>query len=420
MARGTITLSLFIGCAVALAWQTPSAVTRGGMNAEQQTPVQVPATDSQHFRDEIKALEQLLPRLVDRGAALFLLAHDYARLGELERALDLLKQCVALHEGFDPGGDTAFAPLRSRSEFLSLVESVRRQNPPIRRAHVAFTVPQNDLFPEGLAVDASKRVFYMGSEYHNKIVRISETGEVTDFVKEGVYDLMPVGGVHVDSDYSVWCATDPGNKNRSEILHFDAQAKLLERYTPSTAGPHGLNDLVLRGKNEIYVTDTEGNQVFHFDRETHQFTELNVGRPVFEPNGITVSDDGNVLYVGDDLGVIRMDLRTNEAQDVKPAAHDTMAGVDGLYWYESGLVAVEYGTGAYRVMRWKLSPNGREVTSSETLERGTTMVRDPTTGAIFDGKFYFMANTGIENLKDSKIVDPKKLEPLQIAVLPLR
>jgi sugar lactone lactonase YvrE len=420
MARRAIILSLFIGCPVALAWQTPSAVTRGGTNAEQQTPVQVPATDSQHFRDEIKALEQLLPRLVDQGAALFLLAHDYARLGELEKALDLLKRCVALHEGFDPGGDTAFAPLRTRSEFLSLVESVRQQNPPIRRAHVAFTVPQNDLFPEGLAVDASKRVFYMGSEYHNKIVRISETGEVTDFVKAGFYDLMPVGGVHVDVDHSVWCATDPGKKNRSEIVHFDAQGKLLERYTPSTAAPHVLNDLVLRGKNEIYVTDTEGNHVFQFDRETHRFTGLNMGRPVFEPNGITVSNDGNVLYVGDDLGVIRMDLRTNEAQDVKPAAHDTMAGVDGLYWYEGGLVAVEYGTGAYRVMRWKLSPNGREVTSSETLERGTTMVRDPTTGAIFDGKFYFMANTGIENLKDSKIVDPKKLEPLQIAVLPLR
>jgi hypothetical protein len=48
------------------------------------------------------------------------------------------------------------------------------------------------------------------------------------------------------------------------------------------------------------------------------------------------------------------------------------------------------------------------------------MVRNPTTGAIFDGRFYFMANTGIENLKDSKIVDPKKLEPLQIAVVPLR
>jgi hypothetical protein len=48
------------------------------------------------------------------------------------------------------------------------------------------------------------------------------------------------------------------------------------------------------------------------------------------------------------------------------------------------------------------------------------MVRNPTTGAILGGKFYFMANTGIENLDDGKIADPAKLEPLQIAILPLK
>jgi sugar lactone lactonase YvrE len=421
MARAGIILGLLVGCAVAFASHRSSSATRAGTDAAQQASAPPPGSGSQRLRDEIKAVEEVLPRLVDRGAGLFVLAHDYARLGEQAKALDLLKQCVALNEGFDPTGDRAFASLRSDPQFRHLIERVRRRNPPVSQAHVAFTLAQNDLFPEGLGVDAAKRVFYMGSEYHNKIVRISEAGEVTDFVKESIYDLMPVGGVHVDPiDHSVWCATDPGKKNRSEIVHFDAQGKLLERYTPPGAGPHALNDLVLRGRSEIYVTDTEGNHVFRLDRESHRFTELNLGRSVFGPNGITLSDDGDVLYVGDDLGVIRLDLRTNAAQDVKPAAHDTMAGVDGLYWYQGGLVGVEYGTGAYRVMRWKLSPDGREARSCETLERGTAMVRNPTTGAILDGKFYFMANTGIENLDDGKIADPAKLEPLRIAVLPLK
>jgi len=420
-ARTVITLSLLIGCAAAFAWYASSAATRLQRNTAPLPALLAPSSDPERFRNEIKSVEDLLPRLVDRGPALFLLAHDYARLGERKKALELLKQCVALMEGFDPTGDEVFAPLHSDPEFHGVVESVGRQNPAIHRAHLAFTIAQKDLFPEGLAVDASSRVFYMGSEYHNKIVRISESGEVTDFVKEGTYDLMPVGGVHVDpTDHSVWCATDPGKKNRSEIVHFDAQGKLLERYAPSSAGPHDLNDLVLRGRSEIYVTDTEGNHVFRFDRETHRFSELNLGRPVFGPNGITVSDGGTLLYVGDDLGVIRMDLRTGAAQDVKPAAHDTMAGTDGLYWYHGGLVGVEYGTGAYRVMYWKLSPNGLEVKSSETLERGTDMVRDPTTGAIMNGKFYFMVNTGIDNLDNGNISDPRRLEPLYIAVLPLR
>jgi len=417
MLRAPIGVGLILASAVVFAVHVSSVATRDPAEVPQRA---VPSDVSQRLRDEIKTLEAIVPRVGDRGAAFFLLAHDYARLGEQAKALDLLKQCAALDEGFDPAGDTAFAALQNVREFQSLVERVHQKTPPVHRAQVAFTIAQNDLFPEGLAVDPSTRLFYMGSEYHNKIVRISQAGEVTDFVKEGVYDLMPVGGVHVDpADHSVWCATDPGKKNRSEIAHFDAQGKLLERYQPDTPGPSNLNDLVLRDKSEVYVSDTEGNHVFRFDRKSHRFSELNLGRPLFGPNGITVSDGGDVLYVADDLGVIRIDLRTNQAQDVKPAAHDTMAGVDGLYWYQGGLVGIEYGTAANRVIRWKLTEDGREVKSSEVLERGTEMVRNPTTGAILDGKLYFMANTGIENLEDGKISDPAKLELLRIAVLPL-
>ena len=410
-------MSLFV---LVFPWAASPRATPTGTDPAQNTAAPTPVSADERRRDEIKTLERILPRIADRGAALFLLAHHYGRLGEQGKALELLKQCAVLEEGFNPETDEAFASLRVNREFQSLIEHVRTQSPPVRRARVAATIAQKDLFPEGLAVDPAKRVFYMGSEYHNKIVRISETGEVAHFVKEGRYDLMPVGGVHVDaSDHSVWCATDPGKKNRSEIVHFDAGGKLLERYAPSVTGPYDLNDLVLRGKSEIYVTDTEGNRVFLFDRESHRFSELNLGRPVFEPNGITVSGDGDVLYVGDDLGVIRVDLRTHEANEVKPAEHDTMAGADGLYWYDKGLVAVEYGTGTFRVMRWKLAADGSKVSSSEVLERGTDMVRDPTTGAIWGGKFYFMANTGIDNLDNGRIVNRTKLEPLRIAVLSL-
>jgi len=74
------------------------------------------------------------------------------------------------------------------------------------------------------------------------------------------------------------------------------------------------------------------------------------------------------------------------------------------------------------VMRWNLSPDGRCVVSSEVLERGTELVKNPTTGAILDEQFYFIADTGIDNLdSNGKIVDKTKLgEPLHIAVVPLK
>jgi hypothetical protein len=418
------------GCGVAAIQALHAgAPARQPQGASQQTAPapQTEPGDPARLRDEIKVVESLLPRLPNRGAALYLLAHHYAHLGDQAKALALLKECVALGEGFDPSEAPAFAPLKSNPQFHELTEQVRRGFPPVHSARVAFTLVQKDLFPEGLAVDAAKRVFLMGSMHLRKIVRITESGEVADFVKEDLYDLMPVGGVHVDpADHSVWCATDPGEKNRSELVQFDAQGKLAERYAAPGAGAHDLNDLVLRGESEIYVTDTFANRVFRFDRKSRTLTTLDLaagqqGRPVFYPNGITVTDDDNALYVADFLGVLRVDLRTNEVQEVKPAVHDTLAGADGLYWYKGGLVGIQNSTSLRRAMWWKLSPDGRSVVASETLERGTELVKDPTTGAILDDKFYFMANTGIDNLDDNgNIVDAAKLEPLRIAVVRLK
>lgn len=383
-------------------------------------PVIAPAVSKQ-LRTEIRSLEGLLPGLPDRGAALYLLAYYYARLDDEEKTLALLKECAALDEGFDPAKERAFAGLRERPEFRELLEEARRRNPPVHHASVAFSVPAMDLFPEGLAVDASSGVFYMGSEHLKKIVKFTLQGGVSDFVKADVYDLSPIGGVHIDpADHSVWATTDAGVKQRPELLHFNGQGKLLERYAEPGSMPHDLNDSVLRGTREVFATDTEGNHVYRFDRAAHTFTDMKLHRPAFEPNGITLSRDGNLLFIADDLGVIRVDLRANESTDVDPGAHDTLAGIDGLYWYKGDLVGVEYGTGAYRVMRWRLSPDGRKVTSSEVLERGTEMVKNPTTGAILDGKFYFMANTGIQNLENDKIVDRSKLEPVKIAVVALK
>jgi hypothetical protein len=429
--------ALVLGLGVTAVWRTPSTDSNLQGASQQEIPLAAPlispsapseSPNLARLRDEIKIVEGLLsasPRsgFADRGAALYFLADRYLRLGERVKALALLQGCVALDEGFDPTDDPAFASLKNDTAFRQLAEHVRQSYPSVHRAHVAFTVAQKDLFPEGLAVDTTKRLFYMSNMHFKKIVKITETGGVADFVSPDLYDLMPILGVHVDpADHSVWCATYPGEKNRSEIVHFDEHGQLLARYTPPGTGPHALNDLVLRDTREIYVTDTHGNRVYRFDRTLHRFTELKLSRPVFWPNGITISGDGCVLYIADLLGVVRLDLETNQSEDVVPAPRDTLAGIDGLYWYGGSFVGVQYGTGANRVMRWNLSPDGRRVTSSEVLERGTELVENPTTGAILDEQFYFIADTGIDNLdSDGKIVDKTKLDgPLHIAVVPLK
>ena len=367
----------------------------------------------------IQQIERRIPTLVDRGAGLFALARLYAQVGDTPKALALLKESLATGEGFDPSGSEMLTPLRFTPEFVELTEQAQKLYPAVHKAKVAFTVPEKDLFPEGLAYDPAKRVFYMGSMHRRKIVRITEKGEVSDFVKPDLYHLQPIGGVHVDpADQSLWAASDPDDAHSSELYHFDAQGRLLERYSPPGTGRHGLNDLVLYSSSTIYVTDTDANLSYRFDRKTHLFTPLNLPRPQIFPNGITLSDDSTRLYIADWLGVIVMVLRDNSAHEVDPGEHNTLCGIDGLYWYRNSLIGVQ-SAGTYRVVRWFLSMDGRQVRARNTLEKGTPLVSSPTTGAIRGSKFYYMANTGIDNYDDGKIVDPAKLEPVRIAVVPL-
>lgn len=397
-------LAAIVTCGIGFA----IAVAGGGNQGNAGSP------DTQPIRAEIQRIEAALPRIADRGAALYLLARRYTALGEFDRARSLLTECLSLDEGFEP--DTpALAPLQTSADLHGLADRFRQRHPPVHRASVAFTVPEEDLFPEGLAVDADRSIFYVSSEYHNKIVKIDARRHVSDLVAPERYHLSPVGGLRVDPrDHSVWAATDS-----AEFVHVDANGGLLERFSAPEPGPHILNDLVVR-HTDVYLTDTRAHLVYRFDRTAHTFAPLTFHRPLFYPNGITLSPDERLLFVADMVGVLALDFRTGRTFEVSPGRGNTLAGIDGLYWYRDGLVGVQYGTGAYRVMRWRLSTDARGVRSSEVLEYRTDLVSFPTTGAIVGDAFYFLSNTGIGNLQDGRVVDRAKLEPIQVAVVKLR
>ena len=392
------------------------AITVVGLAAGQETAP--PNSAELATRNEIQLIEKLLSQLPDRAPALFQLAHDYATLGDSTKAMSLLRQCIALGEGFNPEGDPAFAALKGNAEFKALLEQVHGDFPPVHRARVAFTIPEKDLIPEGLAFDPGEHVFYMGSLSKRKILRIRK-GEATEFTSERDH-LGPICGIKADArNGDVWANTCRNEGTGAELVHFDSHGKLLERFGLTTAGPHLFNDLVLRNENEIYLTDSLANQAFRFDREKHSFTALRLPRPVYYPNGITLSEDGNLLYIADAFGVLQYDLRSNRGREVAPGMGTTLSGFDGLYWYRGSLVGIQNGLGMPRVARFQLDDSGELVTGKTVLEYRSNLVELPTTGAIDGSKFYFMANTQIDNWNEGRIVDPNKLAPIRVAVIQL-
>jgi hypothetical protein len=284
------------------------------------------------IRAHIAIVEKLLPRLPDRGAVLYYLAALNQQLGETQRAAELLKQCLQLREGFDPSHSPLFAELmRGSRDFDAMIARLHREFPAVSRAQPAYETVERDLVVEGLAYDAQQDSFYLSSLNRRKIVRISAAGTQSDFVPAGRDNLLPILGVRVDGrDDTVWANSSSEDVSQSELLHFDSLGNLLGRNAINDGLKHAFNDLVVRDDGRVILTDSVSNQVLQFDPDAKTFIPLVVHRYLAEPNGIALADDGSELFVADDFGIVRIDLRYGVSADVDPGPHNTLAGIDGL------------------------------------------------------------------------------------------
>jgi sugar lactone lactonase YvrE len=398
----------------------PVTVRSQEKEKEQVKGMPAEPADAADVREQIAIVRKMLPQLTDRGAGLYFLSTSKQHLGEAREALQLLKECLAQREGFDPAGSPNLRVLKGSKEFDDLVENVHRDFPVVAQARLAFVTDEKDLVPEGLAYDARQNLYYLSSINRRKIVKITAEGRVSDFVPAGRDNLLPVLGIRLDPvDGTVWANSWEEDTGRTELLHFDASGKLLGRFAPQDSGKHGFNDLVVRKNGEVILTDSVSNHVFRFDRGARTFAPLSVHRWLSGPNGIALADDDHQLFVGDDLGVVRVDLDNGRSSDVNPGSHNTLAGIDGLYWHKGSLIAVQNGIGSPRVVAFRLSKDGTRATQAIVLENRSPFTTLPTTGAIRGNDFYFIANSQVDNLNGDKILDVTRLAPVRIAVVRL-
>jgi len=399
----------FIVSAIAFVFTVSSA------QIQPKQPVTEPS-DSAEIRVQIAHIQKLLPNLPDRAAALYILAVLTQKLGQTHEALKFLEQCAALHEGFDPAGSPTLRTLKGSSEFDQLVAMVHQEFPVVTASRLAFVANEKDLVPEGLAYDAKQDVFYLSSLNRRKIVRITPGGIASNFSSSSHDNLLPILGIRTDStDGSVWAASWSEASEKSELLHFNPSGQLLNRFSPGDSLQHGFNDLVVRKNGDVLLTDSLSNQVLLFKRGTATFTPLPVHRELSGPNGIALAGDDRQLFVADDYGVIHLNLERGISTELNRGPNSTLSGIDGLYWHNGSLIAIQNSIGSPRVVAFKLSKDTTSVEQTTVLENRTNFTIEPTTGAIRGDVFYFIANSQGPNVNEDRIVDPGKLEPVRIA-----
>lgn len=375
----------------------------------------------------VRAIAALAP---SHPGVVYEVARALARRGRADSAIATLLRLAAMGDTRDPHGDVVFIPLRTARGYITARNRLLANQLPILDGSLAFQLPDPDFLPEALAYDSTRQRFLVGSLHRRVIVAVTPNGVVTPFIN-GASGMLRVVGIHIDAERGrLWFATWAPDSTRlsdsseapsaTRLFLADLETGRVQRsWVPDGGRPgHLLNDFVVMPDGSLFITDTERGAIYRL-RSPSDTLEL-FSRPDLEKfsaaNGITVAPDGEALYVAFIEGIARVDVARRTVALLPAPDSVSTAAIDGLYWHRGSLVAVQGAPTMQRVVRYTLSADGRRIETGTVLERGLTIVNQPTTGTIVGTRFYYIANSQYGRLGESGTLERPTGAPLRTAI----
>jgi hypothetical protein len=358
------------------------------------------ASTTVECRSSLQFCEEVLTVNPTHPVMNYLAARLNEQLGNSDIAFKQLKKAAQL--GYTskvrwpkvhPMNDPAFSALREREQFEEVVDIMNVSDKPVHNSRIAFTVKDKTIRTEGITYDPVEDLFYLGSDY--RIVRVDHSGHSISFTREAEQDrLGVVNGIHVDPiRRTLWACSNDDNNANGEIFKYDlSSGKLIKKYpSPSDGTRHFFNDLVIHPNGDVYITDT--GAIYKIPYESDKLELFLKSKSFLGSNGITLSDDGKVIYATEDIwGICKIDIETKSRALLTHEEEFHTYGIDGLYFADNYLYAIQ-GELLTQVSRFLLNEDATHLESCEIFEKNSDDLRAPTTGVIVDDYFYYIADT---------------------------
>lgn len=450
-----LTLALVAGSTFALAapqlhaQTTPSGATRTAVGAKpgQSAPDLAAQLDQ---IDETATVLQLIAQMQKQGAAeaeiegwlrlvelrphvgryRYELAARYAALGRKSEAYNALLELQGQGYSFDPSSDKRFAKVADTEVWTYIDQGLDTNRTLFGPGKVAYTLPKEDLLIESVAWDATRKQLLVGSARDGAVYIVEKNGKLKPLVKAdkdnglwAVFDLV------VDDKRGVlWVASTamPHFRNynaendlgRAGIFKFDLKTgKFLKKFlSPTIVGQNYILSSIALGKDgEVYAADGVNNAVYQVRDD--QFRRLFHAPSLGSIRGLAVSGDGKSLYLGDnERGLIGYDLAAGKPFDVRVPKKLSLGLIEGISWWQDGLVVVQNNLPPNRIMRLSLTPDGHSIDGVQPIAANDPTLTAPTLGTLApDGTFYVIANSQKDNYdRFGLLKDKNKLEGTRI------
>lgn len=364
--------------------------------------------DSGNTRDRISCVLEIERLLNGAPNAVRAAARVYAEAGDPLNALAALERYARLGQS-DPallsGADARFLPLAKRPRYRAILRELAANAAPVSRAERALVLSDAELLAEDIDYDAGSDSFLITSVLEEKIVRVARDGRVLDFASSP--SRWPMLAIKIDAEHHrVWAtevamsgfdAVPEGDRGRSALLSFDLLTGALES---RVQGPDGaeFGDLVLNREGQPLVSDGTGGGVYRLSGS--QLERIDRGEFI-SPQTPIVHPDGRHLIIPDYArGIAVLDLQTRALTWLASAGRHALYGIDGLYLHGAMLVATQNGSSPERVVEFGIDRALRRVESELIIERATSILGDPTHGVVVGPFFYYIANSGWDQLDE--------------------
>jgi hypothetical protein len=395
------------------------------------------AKDYPAYRAQVSRLVDLLSGHPD---TVFGMAKAEALLGHTAAALEWLDAYAAMGLVRELSDQPDLASLRQVKGFAAVLANLESNKRPRSRSVRAFSLPDPDLLTEDIAYDPATHRFFVSSVRQAKIVAVDQRGGAAlDFVpagRDGIWGMMALA---VDAPRGVLWATTaalppnkgyrPADLGHTAVLRYDlATGKLQKRYDlplPPTTRPappgsaagsvpvpdeerqRELGDMTVAANGDVFVSESTTGAVYTIRRDRDALDVLVEPGIFISPQTPAATPDGRRLLVADYVrGIGIVDLATHAVTWIAHGSGVAVNGIDGLYLYGDSLLAVQNGTEPNRVIRLFLDRSLTRVLRWEALDSNSPGLGAPTHGTVVGRDFFFLANSGWNQLADDGSVRP--------------
>lgn len=299
--------------------------------------------------------------------------------------------------GYAPGQDTinTLATYLPEAEMAALRQRFGANAARVQASRLFTSLPSSHRLVEGIAWDArTGRLFAATVVSRSLLVREATGWRAIDGLEAG-----SLFGLAIDTRRRLlWAASgvveqtpDPEGAFRGLIAVDLATLRPVRRLAvPGEGSPA---DIALAADGTVYASDPNSGAIYRArpgDAALSVFVQP--GR-LRSPQGLVPSADGRRLYVSDyGYGLAEVHLSDGSVARLESDANTMLDGIDGLYPWRGGLLAIQNGTSPRRILWLTLSPDGERIAGVRVLESNHPDWGEPTLGFVRRGDFLYVAD----------------------------